>query len=487
MNFDQIKNKQLVANKAFIGGRWIDANDKATFTVNNPADDSILGELPDLGKDEINQAINAANDAFKSWKNVSASERSALLHKWYQLVLDNADDLAAIMVLEQGKPLAEAKAEVLYAAKFIQWFSEQAKRIYGVVMSNYLPTSKLEYTKEPVGVVGIITPWNFPLAMITRKVAPALAAGCTCVIKPSDLTPYSALALMKLYEQAGLPPSACNLVTVKNPKDFGDLICESSVIRKISFTGSTPVGKKLLAQSASTVKKVSLELGGNAPFIVFDDADLEMSVNALLATKFRNTGQTCVCANRIFIQQNIHDEFVDKLISKLKTYKVADGFSSDVKQGPLITQPAFEKVKNHIKSAVSQGAEVVYGGEQHQKGLTFFEPTIIQGVDNESIFKYEETFGPVAPIVSFNEVEEAITYANDTKFGLSAYFCTQDFRKMHKVRAELETGMVGINEGILSNEFGPFGGIKESGIGREGSVLGIDEYLVYKYSVLNWS
>ena len=475
-----------IIEQAFIGGQWVNAHDGASMNIYDPADDQRLGSVPDMGQLEVEEAIEAAKVAFESWKTVTAKERYALLMKWYELILAHQSELAELMTLEQGKPLAEAKGEIVYSANFIQWFAEQAKRIHGAVMTGFSNSAQLQYTKEPVGVVGIITPWNFPAAMITRKVAPALAAGCTVVIKPSSLTPYTALALTKLAEQAGLPSGVCNLVTSSQSDLVGKAMSQSKSVRKISFTGSTRVGKQLLAQSAETVKRMSMELGGNAPFIVFDDADFKVAIPALMATKFRNTGQTCVCANRILVQAGIYHEFIEQFKQTVQALNVGSGLEKGVTQGPLINQAAVEKVESHVQHALDLGGQLQLGGKRKHKGQTFFEPTIISDVPGESLFNSEETFGPLAPIIKFSTEEEALAIANNTDFGLSAYFCTRDIGRVHRVLRGLESGMIGVNEGILSNEFGPFGGIKESGIGREGSVLGIEEYLENKYSIIHY-
>ena len=486
-HMDSMKNSKLFVEKALINGQWLTAQDGATFDVYNPASGEIIGTVPNLGKSETELAIEAANEAFRSWKTTTAKTRHQLLMQWYELILNHLDELARLMVLEQGKPLAEAKGEVIYAANFIQWFAEQAKRIHGTIMDGFSPTAQLQYTKEPVGVVGIITPWNFPLAMITRKVAPALAAGCTVVIKPSEFTPYSALALMQLSIEAGIPAGVCNVVTTDRAAEVGQAMTASKMIRKMSFTGSTRVGKILLSQAATTVKRMSMELGGNAPFIVFDDADFASAIPALMTSKFRNTGQTCVCANRILVQDRIYDQFVEQFTNATKKLVVGDGLSDGVTQGPLINEAALEKVESHVQHALELDGVLQLGGKGHEKGLTFFEPTVISEVPQESRFNSEETFGPVAPMIRFKEEEEAIQIANQTDYGLSAYFCSTNMSRIHRVLKELETGMVGVNTGMLANEFGPFGGVKESGLGREGSVLGIEEYLENKYSIIAYS
>ncbi len=482
----ELEKFPLFKNKGWINGKWVSAENGETYDVTNPADNSLVAKMPSMGKAETFDAIRTAAEAFIIWRETPAKQRATILLDWYHLVIKNKDELAKIMVLEQGKPLAEAVGETVYAANFIQWFAEQAKRIFGSIMSDFAKDATLQYTKEAVGVVGVITPWNFPLAMITRKVAPALAAGCSVVVKPSRNTPLCALALTELSHQAGLPAGVLNLITGEKSAEIGDALCESKQVRKISFTGSTRVGKLLLEKSAQTVKKMSMELGGNAAFIVFDDANLERSIDSLMASKFRNTGQTCVCANRIFVQSGIYDSFVEALKEKVMALKVGSGLEEGVGQGPLINEAAFKKVEKHVRSAVSQGAEVVLGGKPHELGGSFYQPTILKNVQGDSIFKEEETFGPVAPLIRFETEEEAVKMANDTDYGLASYFFTQDFRRIQRVNRKLESGIICINEGIFSNEFGPFGGVKESGIGREGSVLGIEEYLETKYTLISY-
>ena len=482
----KLNNPTLFKQQGFINGQWVDANNQQTFTVTNPADDSFVAEVANMGEAETHQAIDAAQQAFQKWQSSTIKERYAILMKWYQLIIDNQADLARLMVIEQGKPLAEAAGEVIYAATFVQWFAEQGKRMNGVVKSAFSPTAELKYTKEPVGVVGIITPWNFPLAMITRKVAPAIAAGCSVVIKPSELTPLSAFALAELAHQAGIPAGLINIIPTAQAAIVGSAITASPTVRKISFTGSTNVGKILMKQSADTVKRTSMELGGNAPFIVFDNADVDIAVEALMASKYRNAGQTCVCANRIIVQDRIHDEFIAKLIQRVKQFKLGNGLDEGVTMGPLINQKAFEKVNTFVTNTVQKGAEVLLGGKPHELGYSFFQPTILSNVAADSPYNCEEIFGPVAPIIKFTDEEQAIEIANDTVHGLAAYFCSQDYRQIHRVNQALRSGMIGINEGVFSNEFGPFGGVKESGIGREGSELGIEEYLDTKYTLLSF-
>lgn len=481
----KLKNRNLFKTQALLKG-WESAKNNATFGVFNPADNSCLGEVPDMGKVETMEAIGNAKDSFAFWKNFSAKSRAKILLNWYENVLRNKEDLAKIMVAEQGKPYKEAEAETVYGANFIEWFAEQGKRIRGEVMSDFEENKTLQYTKEAIGVVGIITPWNFPLAMITRKVAPALAAGCSVVVKPSDLTPFSALALGELALESGLPDGVFQIITGKNAKDIGETLCSSKAVKKISFTGSTEVGKKLFSQSASTIKKLSLELGGNAAFIVFDDADLTSSLESLILCKFRNSGQTCVCANRIFVQKKIYNDFLKKLKEKVEKLKVGNGMLPNIEQGPLIQESAVKKVEKHIKLALESGAKIIVGGKRHSLGGTFFEPTILVEVPENSIFWQEETFGPVAPITIFESEEEVIKMVNNTDYGLANYFCTKDFSRIQRFNKKLESGIIGVNTGIISNEFAPFGGIKESGIGREGAEIGIEEFLQIKYSLISY-
>ncbi len=482
---DFLKNISLLRQQAYIDGSWVHALSKKTLVVQNPADSQDIGTVPSMDEQDCELALAAASKAFKTWRSQTAKQRQSLLNKWYQLVIENTDDLAKIMVLEQGKPLAEARGEVAYAASFIQWFSEQGKRVNGILIPAHQPNKKIEVNREPVGVVGIITPWNFPLAMITRKAAPALAAGCTVVIKPARLTPYSAYALAVLAEQAGIPAGVFNVIT-GDSKAIGSYMAESMGFAKISFTGSTPIGRILMAQSAKTIKRLSLELGGNAPFIVFADVDIDKIIEEVIKSKFRNSGQTCVCANRIFVDDKIYDVFAEKLSRKVSLMKVGNGFEEGVVQGPLINQAAVEKVESHIADAKKKGARVLCGGKRHRLGGGFFEPTVLADVSADTLFFSEETFGPVAPLIRFKSEEEAVDMANNTEFGLAAYFATRDFKRIERVKNALQSGIIGINEGIISTEIAPFGGVKQSGLGREGSELGIDEYLEYKYSLLSY-
>ena len=476
-----VRQKSLLRNRMFINGEWL-ASD-ATFPVINPSTNEEIAQVAKSNLDRVDQAIEAASSAFVTWQKMPARARSDILMKWYELILANQKDLAIIMTTEQGKPLTEALAETIYAAKFVRWFAEEGVRTYGDLIPSHSESARIVVNKKPIGVVGVITPWNFPLAMITRKVAPALAAGCTCVIKPSEITPLSAIAVVELAQKAGIPNGVINLV-------FGDYVAIGSAltasdkVRKISFTGSTRVGKILMQQSAATVKRLSLELGGNAPFIVFEDADIDLAVEGVMASKFRNTGQTCVCANRIFVHKSIEKHFLEALKIKVEKLQVSDGFEEGATQGPLINQAALDKVERHIKDAVDKGAIIESGGKRHDRGGLFFQPTVLSGVSQDAQINSEETFGPVAPISSFTSDQEVVDRANDTEFGLSAYFYTRDLSRAWKVAESLEVGIVGINEGIISTEVAPFGGVKQSGIGREGSKYGIDEYLESQYVLM---
>ena len=476
----KLKDRKLFRQKCYVDGAWVGADDGATFRVNNPADDSTLGTAPSLGQAETRRAIKAAEAAWPDWRAKTAKERAAILRQWYQLMVDNADDLATIMTSEQGKPLAESKGEVVYSASFIEWFAEEGKRVYGDTIPQNVAGRRIVVTKEPIGVVACITPWNFPSAMITRKAAPALAAGCTVVARPASQTPYSAFALAELAERAGMPKGVFNVVTGKASVQ-GKELTSNPIVRKLSFTGSTEIGKVLMAQCADTVKKTAMELGGNAPFIVFDDADLDAAVEGAIASKYRNTGQTCVCANRILVQDKVYDAFNRKLVAAVKKLKVGNGLKPGVNQGPLINSDAVDKVKEHIADAVSKGGRVLTGGKRHRLGGTFFQPTVIADVTPKMMVAREETFGPLAPIFRFRTEKQAIRMANDTEFGLAAYFYARDIGRIWRVAEGLEYGIVGINEGIISTEVAPFGGVKESGIGREGSKYGIEEFVEVKY------
>ncbi len=476
----QLSDPKLFREQCYIDGRWADADSGAVIEVTNPATGEVLGTIPRMGTAETRRAIEAAEKAWPAWRGLLAKERANILRKWYDLILENQEDLARLMTLEQGKPLAEAKGEVVYGASFIEWFAEEAKRIYGDTIPQHQADKRIVVVKQPVGVVAAITPWNFPNAMITRKCAPALAAGCPVVIKPATQTPYSAFALAELAERAGVPAGIINIIT-GSAKEIGGEMTHSPIVRKLSFTGSTEVGKLLMEQCASTIKKVSLELGGNAPFLVFDDADLDAAVEGAIISKFRNTGQTCVCANRILVQEGVYDAFAAKLAEAVKKLKVGPGLEEGVSQGPLIDVAALEKVEEHVADATAKGAKVALGGARHERGGTFYQPTVLTDVTTDMKVTREETFGPVAPLFRFKTEEEGVALANDTEFGLASYFYARDMGRIWRVGEALETGMVGINTGLISTEVAPFGGVKESGIGREGSKYGIDEFLEVKY------
>jgi succinate-semialdehyde dehydrogenase / glutarate-semialdehyde dehydrogenase len=466
-----------------IDGKWVQADSGRTIVVKNPATGEAIGEVPALGAAETRRAIEAAHRAQAGWRAMLAKDRAAILRKINDLMLANADDLAVIMTAEQGKPLAESKGEIAYAASFIEWFAEEGKRIYGDTIPQNAKGRRILVMKEPIGVFAAITPWNFPAAMITRKAGPGWAAGCTGVIRPASQTPFSALALAVLAERAGMPPGVCNVITGPS-SETGAELTSNPLVRKLTFTGSTEVGAKLLAQCAPTIKKTSMELGGNAPFIVFDDADLDAAVAGAMASKYRNTGQTCVCANRILVQDGVYDAFSAKLKAAVEAMKVGNGMEPGVSQGPLINVDAVKKVEEHIADAVKRGATVVTGGKRHQLGGTFFQPTILANVPNDAMIFREETFGPVAPLFRFNTEAEAIKLANDTEFGLASYFYARDVGRIFRVAEALEYGIIGINEGIISTEVAPFGGMKSSGLGREGSKYGIEDYLEIKYLAL---
>ena len=475
-----LKDPSLFRQRCYIDGAWADADDGGTIDVDNPADNSVIGTVPRMGAGETRRAIEAANDAYPGWRARTGKERAAILRRWYELVIENQEDLAVLMTTEQGKPLAESMGEIVYGASFIEWFAEEAKRIYGDTIPQHQHDKRIVVVKEPVGVVASITPWNFPNAMITRKCAPALAAGCTVVAKPATQTPYSAFALAELAERAGVPKGVLNIVSGIS-SEIGAEMTSNPIVRKLSFTGSTEIGKLLMERCAGTVKKMSMELGGNAPFIVFDDADIDSAVVGAMQSKYRNAGQTCVCANRIFAQDGIHDRFTDRLAEASAALKVGDGMEEGVGTGPLIDIKAVEKVESHIQDAVAKGARVVVGGGRHSNGGNFFEPTVLTGVTPEMIVSREETFGPLAPVYRFETDEDVVKKANDTEFGLAAYFYTRDIGRVWRVAEQLEYGIVGINSGIISTEIAPFGGMKESGIGREGSKYGIDEFVEVKY------
>jgi len=480
MNRSQLQDSALLRTQAYIDGQWRDADDARTIPVHDPATGALLGAVPCMGGAETRVAVAAASAALGPWRSLLAKQRAALLRRWHDLIMQHADDLAAIMTAEQGKPLSEARAEVVYAASYIEWYAEEAKRAYGDLIPATLPGRQLQVTREPIGVCAAITPWNFPSAMITRKAGPALAAGCTMIVKPSELTPFSALALAELAHRAGIPPGVLNVVTGRS-SEIGAEFTSNPAVRKLSFTGSTRVGKLLMAQAASTVKKVSLELGGNAPFIVFDDADLDAAVEGALVSKFRNAGQTCVCANRLYVQAGIYERFAARLVDAVAQLKVANGFEPESRIGPLIGQTAIDKVEDHIANAVHLGARVRLGGRRHTLGGHFFEPTVVTGATQAMRIAQEETFGPVAALIRFDTEQEVVAMANDTEYGLASYVYTRDIGRVHRVAEQLEYGMVGINTGVISTEVAPFGGVKQSGIGREGSRYGMDEYQQLKY------
>jgi succinate-semialdehyde dehydrogenase/glutarate-semialdehyde dehydrogenase len=475
-----LQDPDLFRQQAYVGGRWCDADNGATAEVNNPATGEILGTVPLMGRTETRRAIEAAKNAWTDWRRRPAKERSDLLRKWHDLMLANVEDLGKLMTTEQGKPLAEAKGEVAYAAGFIEWFAEEAKRVYGDTIPSPWGDRRLVVIKEPIGVCAAITPWNFPAAMITRKLGPALAAGCTFVAKPAQATPFSALALAVLAERAGVPAGVFSVLTGSS-REIGGEMTSNPDVRKVTFTGSTEVGRTLMKQSADTIKKLSLELGGNAPFIVFDDADLDAAVIGAIASKYRNAGQTCVCVNRVYVQAGVYDAFSAKLVEAVKRLKVGNGLEPGVLQGPLIDKAAVEKVEEHIQDAVSRGARVLTGGKRHALGGTFFEPTVMADVPADAKVAREETFGPLAPLFRFETDEEAIRLANDTEFGLASYFYSRDMGRIWRVAEAIESGMVGINTGMVSTEVAPFGGVKQSGLGREGSHYGIDEFVEVKY------
>ncbi|EPN9319480.1 NAD-dependent succinate-semialdehyde dehydrogenase [Acinetobacter baumannii] len=478
----QLNELALFRQQAFIAGKWCDADHQQTSKILNPATLEIIGTVPNMGKAEAERAIEAAKEAWPLWKNKTAKERSIILKKWFDLIISNADELAFILTSEQGKPLAEAKGEILYAASFIEWFAEEAKRVYGDIIPSPYPDARIVVNKQPIGVVAAITPWNFPAAMITRKVAPALAAGCPCIVKPAPETPFTALALVDLAVQAGVPAEIFSVIT-GDAAHIGDAIFESDIVRKFTFTGSTPVGKMLLERSAKTLKKVSLELGGNAPFIVFDDADLDAAIEGALIAKFRNAGQTCVCVNRFLVQAGIYEKFIAALSQKIQNFNIGNGLEAGHDIGPLINASAVKKVEAHIQDALDKNGRLVVGGKKHKAGELFFEPTLIADVTADMDVATQETFGPLAAVFKFETEQQAVEMANATEFGLAAYCYTKDLGRAWRMSEQLEYGMVGINKGLISNEVAPFGGIKQSGLGREGSKYGIEDYLEIKYTL----
>ena len=481
----RLKDPSLVTDKALVAGNWLAKSDLGkTFEVTNPSTGDVIAVLPDMGRDETARSIDAAYIAQKAWAKKTGKERAGLLRKLFDLMIANADDLATILTTEMGKPWAEARGEILYGASYVEWFGEEAKRVYGDMLGGHQADKRIMIMRQPIGVVGAITPWNFPNAMIARKMAPALAVGCTMVAKPAAQTPLSMLALAVLTERAGIPPECFSVITSKSSSSIGKEFCENEKVRKLTFTGSTEVGRILMRQGADQIMKLGLELGGNAPFIVFDDADLDAAVEGAMISKYRNNGQTCVCANRLYVQASVYDAFAKKLGAAVAKMKVGDGFGDGVTTGPMIDESAIVKVKEHIADAVSKGAKIETGGKEHEKGGLFFQPTILTGVTPDMMVAREETFGPVAPLFKFETEEEVIGYANDTEFGLASYFYAKDAARIFRVAEALEYGMVGINTGLISNEMAPFGGIKQSGQGREGSKYGIDDYTELKYMCL---
>ncbi|MGI2180197.1 NADP-dependent succinate-semialdehyde dehydrogenase [Shewanella frigidimarina] len=475
-----LNDPSLLHEQCYIDGLWVGANSGETVAIANPATQEIIGNVPVMGEAETDAAITAANNALPAWRALTAKERSQKLRRWFELMHENAEDLALMMTTEQGKPLAESRGEVTYAASFIEWFAEEAKRIYGETIPGHQADKRLTVIKQPVGVTAAITPWNFPAAMITRKAGPALAAGCTMVVKPAPQTPFTALALAELAHRAGIPAGVFSVIT-GDAIAIGNTLCASPIVRKLSFTGSTAVGIKLMEQCAPTLKKLSLELGGNAPFIVFNDADIDAAVDGAMIAKYRNAGQTCVCANRIYVQAGVYEQFTQKFAAAVAKLNVGNGVDDGVTTGPLINADAVTKVQRHLADAVAKGASIVTGGKAHSLGGFFFEPTILRDVDKSMLVAKEETFGPLAPLFKFDSVDDVIKQANDTEFGLAAYFYGRDISLVYKVAEALEYGMVGVNTGLISTEVAPFGGIKSSGLGREGSKFGIDEYLEMKY------
>jgi len=476
----ELNNKSLFKEKCYVNGSWVESQSGDFLEVNNPATQEIIGKVPKFTKDETKKVIENANNAFQTWKNTTAKERSVILKKWGDLIVENVEDLAKIMTIEQGKPIAEAKGEILMGASYIEFYAEEAKRVYGDIIPDPRPGKRIVVIKQPVGVVGAITPWNFPNSMITRKCAAALAVGCTAVVKPASQTPYSALAVAELAHKAGFPKGVFNIIT-GSAKDIGLELTKNPMVRKISFTGSTEVGKILMEQSASTVKKVSMELGGHAPFIVFDDADLNEAVTGAMQSKFRNSGQTCICSNRIFVHEKVYDEFLEKFSAEVKKIKVGNGLDEGVVSGPLIDKSSLDKVIDHVQDAVNTGAKIAVGGDVHSLGGNFYQPTVLSHVTTKAKITFEETFGPVAPLYKFSNDEEVINLANDTPYGLASYFYSRDISRVWKIAEALEYGIVSINNGLPTIAEIPFGGVKESGMGREGSKYGLDDYLVIKY------
>ena len=478
-----LKDPKLFREQCYVDGQWLDSSSKKSFAVKNPASGGVLGQVPDMGAAETRRAIEAAERAWPAWRAKTAKERAVILRKWFELMMANQEDLAQILTAEQGKPLTEARGEIAYGASFIEWFAEEAKRAYGDTIPSPWADKRIVVLKQPIGVCALITPWNFPNAMITRKAGPALAAGCTIVIKPASKTPYSALAMAELGERAGIPKGVLNVIT-GGAKAIGGELSTNAAVRKLSFTGSTETGRTLMKQCADTIKKLSLELGGNAPFIVFDDADLDAAVEGAIASKYRNAGQTCVCANRIYAQDSVYDAFAAKLTDKVKGFKVGAGTEPGVVIGPLIDEAGLRKVEEHVADALAKGAKIRIGGKPHERGGLFFQPTVLTDVTPEMIVSREETFGPVAPLIRFKTEQDAIRLANDTEFGLAGYFYSRDIGRIWRVAEEMEVGIVGVNAGIISTEVAPFGGVKQSGLDREGSKYGMEEFMEVKYVLM---
>ncbi len=483
----KLNNPDLLRTQSYIDGKWVDATDSGRFAVDNPATGGDIAHVANLAPQQAEDAIAAANRAFPAWRARTAKDRSAILRKWFDLIVANTDDLARIMTAEQGKPFAEAKGEIAYGASFVEWFAEQAKRVMGDTIAAPNTTSRMLVLREPIGVCVAITPWNFPTAMITRKVSPALAAGCTIVLKPAEQTPLSALALAVLAEQAGIPAGVLNILTADSERsiEIGKVLCASPIVRKVTFTGSTQVGRILMQQSAPTIKKMSLELGGHAPFIVFEDADVDAAIEGAMASKYRNAGQTCVCTNRFYVHAKIYDSFVEKLAARVSgSLTVGEGFEDNVTTGPLIDDAAILKVEQHVQDAIAKGAKVLTGGARHSRGGRFYQPTVIANVTEDMLCMREETFGPLAPVVKFTDEADVVRLANNTEYGLASYFYSRDIGRIFRVAEALEYGMVGVNTGLISNEMAPFGGVKQSGLGREGSVFGMDDFIEMKYVCL---
>ena len=483
----KLNNPDLLRSQSYLNGKWVDAKDGGMFAVDNPATGSNIAQVANLGAEQAQTAIDAASAAFPAWRARTAKERSLILRKWFDLIVANTDDLARIMTIEQGKPFPEAKGEIAYGASFVEWFAEQAKRVMGDTIAAPIATNRMLVLREPIGVCAAITPWNFPTAMITRKVAPALAAGCTIVLKPAEQTPLSALALAVLAEQAGIPAGVLNIITADSDQSIavGKVLCASPTVRKLTFTGSTPVGRILMQQCAPSIKKMSLELGGHAPFIVFEDADIDAAIEGAMVSKYRNAGQTCVCTNRFYVHAKVYDSFAEKLAARVSgSLSVGEGFEDKVTTGPLIDEAAVAKVEEHVQDAVAKGAKILCGGAKHARGGRFYQPTVITQVSEDMLCMREETFGPLAPIVKFTDEAEVIRLANNTDYGLASYFYSRDIGRIFRVAEALEYGMVGVNTGLISNEMAPFGGVKQSGLGREGSVYGMDDFMEMKYVCL---